>query len=164
MNLKRYVINYTKLVTQRIPFDLRFPEVVAYLMILAAPFIGLYNNFLLFRDQVIYKLTITPQVVYLEKMLNDRYDTTLRRIYIMDGQEYAQLFIYRKAELKPLFLYRKSEVAKPKNYLYVSGEVGQSTFDFVVFVPVEIPFDQNEISSLIESYALPSKDYNIQTF
>lgn len=164
INVKRYIINYTKHVTQRIPVEFRFADVTAYLMVLAGPFISIYNSLLSFRDQIIYKLTITPQVVYLEKMLNDRYDTVQRRIYIMDGQEYAQLFIYMAAELKPLFIYTKAEVAKPKNYLYVKGEVGQGTFDFVVFVPNDVAFDPNEIASLINTYKLASKTYNIQTF
>jgi hypothetical protein len=164
MNLKRYIINYTKLVAQRIPLELTFPEVTAYVMALITPIVNTYNNLLLFREQIIYKLTITPQVVYLEKMLNDRYDSIERRIYIWDGAEYLPRFLFVKAELKPDALYRKSEVTKPKLFLYTKGEVGQFTYDFVVYVPLVVTFDANEMAALVSTYKLASKLFKIQTF
>lgn len=162
-NVKRYDINYTKLVNQRIPEPLRTSESIAWLVLLASPFISLYGKVISFRQSTLYKLGITPQVVYLEKMLNDRYDATLRRIYILDGQEYNPLYIYTQLELKPVWLYTKSEVGKPRVDLFTAGEVGQFTFDFVVYVPVAISFDVNEMSSLLNTYKLAGKIYDIQT-
>lgn len=164
INVKRYIINYTKFVVERIPEELRFDEVVAYVNKLTTPLVFVYNKLIAFRDSILYKLTITPQVCYLEKMLNDRYDNLLRRIYILDGNEYQALSLFVKAELKPLRLYRKSEVAKPKNRLFLKGEVSQFTFDFVVFVPLDVSFDENEIKALVSYYKLASKFFKIQTF
>lgn len=164
MNVKRYIIDYAKFVVQRIPIELRIDEVMAYTKVLASPIVTIYNSLILFRVQLNYKILITPQVVYLEKMLNDRYDNLLRRIYILDGNEYAPIYLYRKAELKPIYLYRKSEVAKPKKYLYTKGEVGQFTFDFVVYVPLDVVFDENEMKALVNGYKLASMLFKIQTF
>jgi hypothetical protein len=163
MNVRRYIIDYRRLVTQRIPFIMRWDDVISFLMILASPFVKGYNNLLAYRDLLIYQLTITPQVVYLEKMLNDRYDTALRRIYIEDGKQYNPLFVFRKLELKPVYLFRKSETLKPKRYVYVIGEAGQQSFDFVVYVPLGMTYNEIELKALVNNYKLASKIFTIQT-
>lgn len=162
MNEKIYDINYRKLVTWLVPVPLRGVVMLSWLMALVSPFIDLYNNLIRFRDAVLYRLTITPQVVYLEKMLNDRFDIIERRIVIKDGQEFLPLFLFKKAEVKPIFFYRKSETTKPKTHLLTKGEVGAFTWDFVVFVPVLVPFDINEMIALINAYKLADKVYKIQ--
>lgn len=165
MNVKRYDINYTKLAAQRTPEEIRLPFLLALFNVLVRPLVTTYNSLKTFRDQMLYRLTITPQVVYLEKMLNDRFDTSLRRIYILDGKQYDPLYVFLPAELKWVWLYKKSETPpKPARFLYTKGETGLTTFDFVVYVQVSIPFDINEMTSLINDYKLASKDFKIQTY
>lgn len=165
VNVKRYVIDYVKLVRDRVPVDLReFADLMAYLQVIAGPFIWLHNSFVLYRDRMIYRITITPQRCYLEKMLNDRYDNTLRRIYIGDGITYEPLYIYREIELQPQFIYRESEAGKPASYLFNETEVGQVSFDFVVWVPAALTYNASEMITLINDYKLASKLYTIETF
>ncbi|MBT1702967.1 hypothetical protein [Chryseosolibacter indicus] len=164
VNVKRYIINYSKFVTERIPMEFRFDDVIAYVNVLVSPLVSLYNNLLPFRDQVTYKLNITSQVCFLEKMLNDRYDVVERRIYIRDGNEYLPTFIFRKAELQPLFVYTKGEASKPRVNIYRKGEVGQFTYDFVVCVPASVPYNEREMRALISYYKLASKFFTITTF
>jgi hypothetical protein len=164
INTKRYVINYTKFVTERIPEDFRFPEVIALALIVCSPIIFIYNLLILLRNFVLYNLSITPQVAYLEKMLNDRYDDSERRIYILDGNTYDPLFIYTEPELQPQFLYTEGEVGKPETFLYTEGEVSQFTFDFVVYVPLAVSFDETEMKTRISSFKLASKFFKIQKF
>lgn len=166
INVKRYTIDYVKYATQRIPVKLRFADVKAFVIVLIGPIVSIYNALILFRDAILYKLTITPQVVYLEKMLNDRYDGTLRRIYIVDGKVYDPLYLYMKSELKPLIIYTTGEISisKPKQFLYTKGEGNIVTFDFVVMVPAGLPYNLNEMVSLIKTYKLAGKLFTIQTF
>jgi len=161
-NVKRYIINYTKLVEQRIPEDFRKDKAIAFFKVFVSPFVLIYNSLLSFRTLLLYKLSITPQVVYLEKMLNDRYDDTERRIYITDGKEYTPLFLYQKSELKPTFLFLKSETGFLKTLLYLKNETGQFTFDFVVHVPSVVSFNSNELVALVNNYKLASKTFKIQ--
>ena len=163
INVKRYIIDYGKLVTERIPADMYSNQMRAWLMQLIGQVVALYNSFVLFRNSVLYKIAITPQVCYLEKMLNDRYDSSLRRITIIDGLEYNPLFIYLDLENKPVYFFLKSETAKPKVYLYTAGEAGQFTFDFIVVVPVAVSFNLNEMIALLQQYKLASKIFSIQT-
>lgn len=161
VNLKRFNIDYVKLVLQRLPHELRVDEVIAFVNILAGPFVSLYNRLIAFKDSVVYKLTITPQVCFLEKMLNDRYDNVERRIYIEDGISTDPLFLYTRAEEQPIWLYTKAE--NQPIYLRTKGELGIFNFDFVVYVPSAIgAFNEPEMTALVEAYKLAGKKFKIQ--
>ena len=166
VNVKRYIIDYVKLVRDRVPSPLLdFADVLAYLQILSGPFVFVYNQLNAFRTLLIYKITITPQVCYLEKLLNDQFDNNLRRIYIEDGNIYEGTFIFQEAEETPVFLYQEGEAGKPLKFIYTEGESsGEGSFDFVVYVPGALSFDFNEMSSLIRQFKLASKLFAIQTF
>lgn len=162
-NTKRYDIDYVKFATERVPVHVQEPEHNAWVVRLISPFVSIYTWLLSLRQTTLYRLAITPQVCYLEKLLNDRYDSSLRRITIIDGREYNPLFIYLDLENKPVYFFLKSEIAKPKVYLYTAGEAGQFTFDFIVVVPVAISFNLNEMIALLQQYKLASKIFSIQT-
>jgi hypothetical protein len=162
INVKRYDIDYTKVVTERVPQELQVPEHVNWVYRLVSPIVYIYNQLNLFRASLLYKISITPQVCYLEKMLNDRYDSILRRIRVIDGVQKELKYIYVRAELKPIYIYRKSE-GKPPKYFYLKGETSDESFDFLVTVPVAISFNLNEMRSLLNTYKLAGKYYSIQT-
>lgn len=163
INVKRYDIDYTKLVTERVPQELQVPEHVNWVYRLVSPIVYVYNQLNLFRASLLYKISITPQVCYLEKMLNDRYDSLLKRITIIDGVQYDQAYLFTRPEAKPIFIYRKSEL-KPPKFFYLRGETSNlESFDFVVNVPVAVSFDVNEMKSLLNAYKLAGRYYTIQT-
>ncbi len=124
------------------------------------PLTFLHNSFLKYRKAKIYQLLITPQVCYLERMLNDKYDYTLRRIRIDDAVWHLPVFIFQEDELKPVYLHIESE-NKPV-YLYNDGEAGIALNDFVVLVPVDINFLESEMRGAIDSYKLFGTKYTIQ--
>jgi hypothetical protein len=165
-NTNRYNIDYNKLILARIPVELRSPEVIAWVTLLCMPFAYLYTVLISFRQAKLYQLSITPQVCYLEKMLNDRYDFLLRRIYIIDGALFDPTYEFLKVENKPNFIYTKAEISagQPASYDYLKGEIGAFTFDFIVKVPTSLTFNQDEMKGLINTYKLASKIYTIQTF
>lgn len=146
----------------RIPERLRNPVLTAFVMVMVSPVVLLYNSLLSFRALVLYKLTITPQVVFLEKLLNDRYDNVERRIFIADGKQYTPTFLFTKAELKPFFLFRKAEVGFLEKYFFLKNETGQFTWDFVIHIPAVINFNQNELVALVNTYKLPAKTFKIK--
>lgn len=160
MNGNIFIVNFKKLVVWLLPAPLRRPVQSSWLMALIGPVIKLYNGFLAFRSAVIYQLTITPQVCKLEKMLNDRYDNQLRRIYIEDAIEKEPWFLYLKVEAKRMFLYTKSEASAPQ-YLYTKSETVQFGVDFVINIPVFVVFDINEFKSLVKKYKLASKTFKV---
>lgn len=159
---KVYNINWNNVAAWWIPKPMRKTKFAILVKAALYPLVYVYNSFLNYRDAKIYQLTITPQVCYLERMLNDRYDYTSRRIYITDAEWHLPWFIYKEAENKPQWLYKTSE-NKPV-WLYKEGEAGIAKDDFVVHVPASIAFDQNEMRSLVDGYKLFGTKYTIQLF
>lgn len=157
-----YNIQFNDLVAERIPPRLRQPRLLAFVSALSGEVNREYQLFRLNRQSNLYKLVITPQVCYLEKLLNDRYDFTQRRIYIKDGNDKPPTYVYRDDELKPLPLYQDLENLPV--YLYTDGESGDMSDDFVVWVPVSIDFEEAEMSSLVKAYKLAGTKFKIQRF
>lgn len=160
MNTNIFNIAYKKLVIWLLPKPIRKPEHVAWLMALLSPLTAFYNLFLAFRTSVLYFLDIDSRVCKLQKLLNDRYDGQQRRIVIEDGTEYDPVFIYQREENKPVFLYQREE-NKPV-IIYTKSEVGATSVDFVIKVPVFVVIDINEVQALVRRFRLPGKTFKVQ--
>lgn len=162
MSDKIYDIDFQKVVRWNLRRKKRKPGILALLNAMAKPVSLLYQDFLKYRKAKLYQLMITPQKCWLERLLNDRYDFTQRRVYIGDSVDKPPFYIYQSAELKPQFIYRRSE-NKPK-YIYTGGESGDLKDDFTVFVPLDISFELNEMISLVKVYKLAGTKFKIQRF
>ncbi len=162
MNANIFHIDYKKLVKLLMPVRLRNPIISASLSGFIWCLQLIYNTFIQNRIVNLYRLTITPQVVYLERLLNDKYDISLRRIRIDDTITHDALYIYQKEENKPLELYIKSE-NKPV-YLYRSEETDLNPVDFIILVPYDVQFQEPEFRAVVDSYKLAGKTYLIKRF
>lgn len=160
---KVYDILFSKLGKWILPKYLRTKaNCGAFVNICISYFNIVYQDLLRFRKQKLYELSITPQKPYLEMLLNDKYDFTLRRIYIEDGIDKPAPYIYQRAEVKPMYIRKRSE-AMPKT-IYTRGESGDLKDDFVVFVPMDVVFEFEEMGSLIKIYKLAGVKFKIQRF
>ncbi len=162
MNVRIYDIDYAKLIGWLTPQELRKNKLRRFLNIMVAPVVVLYQLFLLYRTAKLYQLKITPQKCYLKLMLNNRYDFTMRRIYIDDGVDKPPYYIFQHAELKPKFIRKRSENAPVR--IYTSGESGSIADDFIVFVPLGLVFEEPEMISLVKVYKLAGTKFKIQRF
>jgi hypothetical protein len=157
-----YAIDYLKLVLWLLPDYLRQANMVAWLNVATSPVLNIYKQFLQFRKNKLYELSITPQVCRMEALLNDRYDFTQRRIFIDDAKEFPPVYLFKDAELKPVDLFKHSEAQS--KFLFTDGESATITDDFIVYVPVTISFDMVEMISLVNKFKLPGMKFKIQTF
>lgn len=162
MSNKIYDIDFRKVVRWNLRRKKRKPRILALLNAMAKPVTLIHQDFLKYRKAKLYQLMITPQKCWLERLLNDRYDFTQRRIYIDDGVDHPPTYIYQDAELKPLFL-RQAQEDKPVT-IYTSGESGDLKDDFVIYVPVDIDFEDAEMTSLVKAYKLAGTKFKIQRF
>lgn len=161
MPYSKYDINWKRLILWIIPEVLRKTLHVAWVVALIAPVVRLYFQFISFRNEIIYALTITPQVCYLEKALNDRFDSQQRGIYITDPEEKPGLPLYLKVEVKPVVLFTKAEAIA--QILYTKSESGKFGVDFLVNVPSNVQFDLQELTAFLSNYKLPSKKFKVVT-
>src|ERR1044072_3137262 len=130
--MRVFDIDYIKLVRLRIPPHIRQPKHVTWLLGLCNPISFIYLLFLRNRNNNIYRLKITPQVCYMEKMLNDRYDISERRIKIVDSVSFDPLYIFLQPENKPVYIFTLSE--QHPVYIYTYPETTPEPVDFVIQV------------------------------
>lgn len=155
-----YDISIKALTRWNVPRSKRLPKRMARLYAMVSAASEVFQQLLRYRKAKQYQLMITPQVCYLERLLNDRYDFTERRIHIVDGVDKPPTYFFRRDELKPVYFFKRSE-NKPI-YLYTRGESGALTDDFVVLVPAAIAFEEAEMRSLVTAYKLAGTIFKIQ--
>lgn len=155
-----YNIDFKRLATWALPVRKRQNKILALVFGLIIAVMQVFQNLMRWRRQLLYELKITGQVCYLELMLNDRFDSTQRRIYITNPVIYNPTYVYQEAELRPVEVRQESE-GQPV-YLFAEGEVGNTAVDFIVWVPFSIVFDINEMSSLLNKFKMAGKRYKIQ--
>lgn len=103
-----YNLNINKIIKENTPLFLYKNKRVDWIRALIKPVKVMHDEFLFVRADSLNKVAYNSQVILLEKILNDKFDNTLRRIYIADDIYNNTNYIYRKAELRtPIYLYRK---------------------------------------------------------
>lgn len=126
----KYNFDLSKLIIQYVSLQLRKPKFSTFLIILLSPLNPILANFLLFVANTKVELMQNGQVVRLENLLNDMFDTEERRISITD----ANSDILIVGNTNPIIMGNINPVIFPY------GDT-DSTVDFVVKVPVqEQPF------------------------
>ncbi|HBL74255.1 MAG TPA: hypothetical protein DD458_03410 [Prolixibacteraceae bacterium] len=118
------------------------------------PLSTILDKFRANREANLYKLGHNGQVCYLQAILNDAFDTSLRRIRIGDTERMNWTFIYPDASDHPLWL----ETVQVASEAFTSDE----GTDFAVVVPSEISQDlKPQMISLVNYYKLAGKRYSI---
>ncbi len=91
-------INFRDIVLKNwIPF-LRKQKTIDFLYSLIKPLQSLNDSFNLFRNKVSSDLSYNSQVIQLERLLNDCYDPTQRRIFIEDTANIDYNYLYNELE------------------------------------------------------------------
>lgn len=123
-----------------------------------AQLINLFNN-------TSYYLDFNGQTIYMEHVLNDKFDPGNRGIYIDNITDKTFQFLYNKSENKDIrYVYNKSEGKAPT---YFKNKVeNYSKFDFVVYVPLNAysAVDEKQIKALVNKYKYAGKNYKIETY
>lgn len=138
---------------------MRNAVLIAWLKALTWPTQQLYTTFGLNRAADLYRLKITPQVVYLQRLLNDRYDIASRRIRVVDSIFHDPTYIYTASENKSRYLRRKSENAP--TYIYRRAETQLDPADFTIEIPADIQYQEPELRGIVDAYKLAGKTYTI---
>lgn len=148
-------VNWKKLAILLTPTFLRSSLMKAWLELMMEGINSIHYAWLQMRHSNIYTLAHNSQVCYLKAALNDRFDNTLRRIRIIDGNKYKRKYIYTDAEQQPRYL----------GTLYIHGDEDyeDTGVDFIVTVPAGLVYSSAEMKAVIDFYKLASKRYKIIT-
>lgn len=165
-----YVINFWNLILFLVPPFLRKPILIDWLNVLIQPLTQTNFSFKTFRRESIYKVTHNGTVVMLQKVLNDAFDPSARRIRIVDSIIFDPLYIYPESDLKPVYVEAEDDFAISDLYVYADKEIAEENeVDFIIQMPRALrPITDEEtdileiqISSLTNYYKLASKRYKI---
>lgn len=163
-----YLIDWFRFVVFSLPTSLRKNRTVNYLSALIMPIAVLHSDFLEFRKRSLYKLTHNSQVCSIQSMLNDFYDTDLRRIRIKNADIKQPLWFYEVQDNKPNYFREENENIPV--YFREASELLGGGFDFVIYVPIELkPSNEtalnnylNKMKSDVEYYKLYCKTFEIR--
>ena len=162
-----YSIDFLKLIKFNLPAFLWKTVALAWLTLLLSEVKSLYNTFISYKAALIYDTAHSSQVIYLEHILNDIFDRTLRRVHISDGDAApAEMFMYNQDEDNPKYIYNSSETSAPNVYIYNKSE-GNGTngySDFKVMVPQSLTFDMNYMKAMVLKYKILGPTFIIQTY
>ena len=154
-------IDFDKLIIQLAPFGLRKPKLLAFLYVLIAPLKSVYIAFESWEGSKRYDIKYqSGQVAHLEKVLNDIFDTSAKRIQVTAGEYETPLYIYLPAEERPLYL-----PATGDDPIYIQQRNGNVSvgIDFFVRIPESIQDDIDEyrLIAVVNRYKRASKNFQL---
>lgn len=149
------IMNFYRLAALLLPVNLRKPRILSIVKALMTPLYTVQRFFLLYREEVIYKINHNGQVCCLRGVLNDTFDNSERRIRIEDPYRNDFLILYQRPEMKQIDLGR--ELVSRRD------SVSAEQLDFVVKVPLTLKSVDNEsrMRAVINFYKLAGKQYRI---
>lgn len=142
--------------------SLRKRKIFAIISIFLLPLIFIYTLFKSYRKQAIDKLNINGQVIYIEKVLNDRFFLKNREIYITDIAGKESHLYYRREEQIPSYLHKRNEGAEIK-YIQQRGE-GNYSGNFIVNIPFFLAAYESEIKNLVDYYKPAGRSYVLKIY
>lgn len=95
------VINWLKILKENTPLELHSSDWFDWLKALISPLNKIYTESMQAYNIFIIKIAYTGQVIYLEKILNDKFSPISGGIYIQDGASLPKYFLYNTIESKP---------------------------------------------------------------
>lgn len=138
-----------------LPFSRRKPRVIAWVKVFVSHLTFITESLREFWSLSVKEAKMTPQVSYLEHLLNDRYGR--EDIFISDGYELGPWVFTKDEEADPEFFLDQAD-----SFLW-TGIDGIIT-DFIVNIP-EILLDQAQvIAAYVWKFKLCGKTFIIQVF
>lgn len=118
---------------------------------------NMHAEFMSFRAVTLNRMQYSSQVCYLRKLLNDKYDSSDRRISVVDGDVRGYLFMYKTTEDKPVMINETTppEMIYRRDSIFYLGE-------FLVVVPDELSQLDAKIRASLNEYKLVTKQYQVR--
>jgi len=158
-------IDYRKVISGHLATFLRTRIRAQWLYVLISPVIGVYNVFRVWRKEKLYQMNHNSQVIYLEKVINDKFDPGIRGITVRNTELLEPVWHYDPVEQRPVYYYDEQQEA---SVIFHDPEVfDQYNADFEVIIPQRLqPADAAErekfetaVRVLVDYYKLYSKKY-----
>lgn len=163
----KYFINWLKQMIDLIPPGLRKVRLMDFIWALLEGLRWLYEELQAFISETRKAIGKNGQVIVLEKLLNDAFDTSLRRIYIGDyiGFDTAAVWLISENQVDPA-VYLISEIPPGSGLpLFNSSELAGAV-NFIVFIPLALQGTINltHLTGILSAYKYAGMKYIIQYY
>lgn len=160
----KYRIDLNNYLLFFLPIHKRKPRIIAFCKCIIKQITYSQNQFQDYKDSISEKLSYNFQVIYLERILNIKFNNGRSGIYITQGNEFDELF-----------LFNNSEVAADENYFFNQNENAQSIYlfnkaeyasqvDFQVHIPSSLNGIIDQVKAWINFYKMAGTRYEIIQF
>lgn len=163
-----FSFNFLNMLILQLPVKLRQVTNIAWIEVLTKLVGNLSDDFKTYRINKLFFLQHNSQVIYLEHILNSRFNEGGTEIYIEDAPSPDIISLYNKSEATdPFYLYNKDEGVSPPDvetiYFYNRAEYPASGGLFVINIPIALQgiVDENELKALVNRLKLAGKQYSI---
>lgn len=116
-----------------------------------------------YKADALRRLSYNGQTLYLEKMLNDIYDPSLRRI-VIKHEESNDVYWYNEDEGQaPNYLHNEGETGATQQYLYNEGENFGALapgIDFRILAPASLSTKEIQMRADVKKYSLAGKVFD----
>lgn len=166
LSIGKYNVDYQNFSTNALPWFYRFTWLTDFIHSIIAPLQDINDEFYATMVTVNDYLSYTSNHLAMEELLNDKYDLTLRRIFITENNITGQAIdIYKQPETdpSPTTIYKQGETNPSPIAMYKQSEFPLSNYDFTLNFPVAVVYDADILDKLITSY-VDTKTYNVITF
>jgi len=136
-----------------LPHRKRRPRFTAWIKVSVSFIASIIDTLFVFWENSCAEARMTPQVIYIERFLRNRYGVP--DIYISEG-----------FTLGP-WIFTKAETADPEFYMdlansYVYGDYDAIVVDFIVNIPSSLILEVQTIAAMVSKYKLIGKYFIIQ--
>lgn len=160
--MKRLNLNY--LINQLIPFVLRRPKMVSWLLACLKPLEPLNDSFQQFAEETPINATYNGQTIILQYALNWIFGTPQGTIWIENvNNTLTTTYIFTNAESQPeRYIYLASEAAVP-THIYQNQEFSTSE-DFIVHIPTAMASFQGFVRIVVDRIKIAGTYYIVNTY
>ncbi len=148
VNSNIYQLNWDTLIQWLMPTFLRKLKHWEWLRANLFPLIWLNTKFEEFRAKTTYSMSLSPQVVQLERLLNDRYDEVQRRIFIRNGQFRDSDYLFKYLE-QPKYVESHPTTDYIQSYNLFNSPI---TVHFYIIIPIGLLYNEPLMRSLVNRY------------
>jgi hypothetical protein len=150
-------IDFKKLVILLLPTFLRKSVWLHILQSAVLSLQKIHSHYEAFKSAKLYELTITPQVCYLEKVLNETICPGEYRITITDAEQKEIPYFFRATDNKDVY-FSNSSILQVYFFRLDAHNYAES---FIVNVPTFYGTKEPQVRALLNKYKLLSKTYKI---
>lgn len=142
------------------PTFLRKNQTMSYLYSLLSPFDFILAELKKHRQFNLMRLNFNYQKFSLQRRLNERFDSPLKRIKIVNAVQYEGVYLYTEAESGPMMT-KHQWLHDDNNPIYLRTEAElTSEYDFIVQIP-NSNINQIQLAAEVDYYKLIGKNYKI---